>query len=86
MSPFTLHQSCVFLETVSVSKAACYAFLYQPRQINNIVHFCCTDINAAILAIDTTFNLCTTRVRFLCSGPEIICVLLCCVKISSKWF
>lgn len=41
-----------------MSKAAYFAFLYHPRQINDIVHFCCTDINTTILVIGTIFNLC----------------------------
>ena len=58
MSLFNLQQNYDILKTVSVSKPAYFAFLYQPRQINDIVHFCCTDINATTLAIDATFNLC----------------------------
>ena len=58
MSLFTLQQNCNFLKTVPVSKPAYFAFLYQPRQINDIVRFCCNYINATNLVIDTTFNLC----------------------------
>ena len=46
-----------FLKIVYVSKSAYFA-LYHSRQINYIVHFCCTDIGATALAIDTTFYLC----------------------------
>ena len=46
-----------FFKKVYVSKSAYFA-LYHPRQINYIVHFCCTDIDATALAIDTTFYLC----------------------------
>ena len=49
---FTLQQNCDFFKTVSVIKPAYFAFLYQPRQINDIVHFCCININATTLAID----------------------------------
>ena len=56
MSLFTLQHNCDFLETVSASKPAYFAFLYQPRHINYIVHFCFIDIKATTLAID--FNLC----------------------------
>ena len=54
MSLFTFD----FLKTISASKPAYFAFLYQSRQINYISQFCCTDINATTLAVDTTFNLC----------------------------
>ena len=47
-----------------MSEPAYFAFLYQPRQINDIVNFCCTDINATTLAIDTTFNLCNLWVTY----------------------
>ena len=58
ISLFTLQQNCDFLKTISASKPAYFAFLYQSRQINDITQFCCTDINATTLAVDTTFNLC----------------------------
>ena len=58
MSLFISQQSCHILKTVSVSKLIFFAAICQPRQINDIVHFCCTDINAVTLAIGTTFNLC----------------------------
>ena len=44
--------------TFSVSEPAYFTLLYQPRQINDIFHFRCTDTNATTLAIPTTFNLC----------------------------
>ena len=49
---FTLQQNCDFFKTVSVIKPAYFTFLYQPRQINDIVHFSCININATTLAID----------------------------------
>ena len=52
MTLFTLQQNCDFFKTVSVIKPAYFAFLYQPRQMNDIVHFCCININATTLAID----------------------------------
>ena len=45
MSLFTLQQNCDCSETVYMSNPAYYAFLYQPKRINNIVHFWCTDFS-----------------------------------------
>ena len=56
---FFLQQNCDFFKTVSLIKVSYFAFLYQSRQIKDIVHFSCDDINATNLAINTTFNLCS---------------------------
>ena len=58
MNLSTLRQNCDFLKTVSFSNAAYFALLYQPREINDFVHFCCKDTNATTFAIDAIFNLC----------------------------
>lgn len=50
-------QNSDVIKTISVSKSAYFVFLYTSRQMNDITKFCCSEINATTLSVDTTFNL-----------------------------
>ena len=53
-----------FLKTVCCLSKSYYAFLSTEEQLEDIVKFCCLDGN--VLAIDTTFNLCSNWLTDTC--------------------
>ena len=47
-----------YVQTVTVTEDRCIAFVYSDKQISALEFFCCTDDDASVLGIDTTFKLC----------------------------
>ena len=50
--------SVSFLKTVTVTDQSYIAFAYTEKQLSDIEKFCCKSMEAGVLAVDTTFNLC----------------------------
>ena len=47
-----------YVKTVTVTEDRYIAFFYSDKQISDLEFSCCTDDNASVLGIDTTFKLC----------------------------
>ena len=47
-----------FIKTVTITREHYLAFAYNEKQIQDIERFCTTELEASVLTVDTTFNLC----------------------------
>ena len=54
------------IESIVIKENAYYFFVASQRQVEDIVQFCCQESGAAVLGVDTTFNLCNLWVTDSC--------------------
>lgn len=46
------------IKTVTVTAESYFAFAYTEKQVQDVEKFCTTELEASVLAVDTTYNLC----------------------------
>lgn len=54
------------IESIVIKENAYFFFMCSERQIKDIVKFCCSNSDTAVLGIDTTFNLCNLWITDSC--------------------